>query len=85
MKSRALLAVGAFSVALGVGGAMAQTSQATGNQPAAPSQKPAQQATTAASTDQTARVDPSTVGNQQAAPSQTPASQATTATNKLKP
>ena len=89
MKSHTLLAAGAFSLALGMSGAFAQTQssqvQATGNQQAAPSQKPAPEATTAARTGQNASNDSSKVGNEQAAPSQAPASQATAAATKQKP
>ncbi len=90
MKSSALLAAGALVLGLGMGSASAaqiytSQTQPTGNQPAAPSQKPAQQATTATRTGQNAPVDLSKVGNEQAAPSQAPASEATTAARKQKP
>jgi len=89
MKSHIVLAVSALSLALGISSALAQAqssqSQTTGNQPAAPSHEPAQEATTAARTGSNAPVDPSKVGKQEAAPSQTPASQATTAETKQKP
>lgn len=90
MQLHALLAAGALALGVGLGAASAaqiytSQTQQTGDQPAAPSQKPARQATTAARTSPNAPVDPSKVGNEQAAPSQAPASEATSAARKQKP